>query len=350
MSRNGENRWGWGQRCARVMAVLFGLLLAGYGALGSYGTVTDLAASKGLPLPELVPVGVDGGLFGVMVLEIVLTWTGQPLGLLRQVVRLLTFGTVAANAAAGWPDPVAVGLHIAAPVMLLVMLEAARTVLLRHIGIAAGTMRERIPLTRWLLAPWPTWLLWRRMVLWQITSYHTAIDLEHYLRYATALLRARHGRGWRRTAPAEVVWKLTNAITLEEARTAVAQLAQTGTEDAVASAAGELRLLPGGNHSSEQPNPGQPHCQTARESATSRNAVMVPVAGPEWQEAVQFNEQHWAAYGRPASIEKIRAHLHVGKQRAQTLARAIRERDCNAVCGSPALLTTGSPLMYSESD
>jgi hypothetical protein len=105
-----------------------------------------------------------------MVLEIVLTWLGQSLGWLRQLGRLLTVGTIAANAAAGWPDAIAVGLHVAAPVMLLAMLEAGRAVLLRRIGIAAGTARDRIPCARWLLAPWRTWLVWRRMVLWQITS------------------------------------------------------------------------------------------------------------------------------------------------------------------------------------
>jgi hypothetical protein len=41
---------------------------------------------------------------------------------------------VAANTVAGWPDPVAVGLHAAAPVTLLAMIEAGRTVLLRRIG------------------------------------------------------------------------------------------------------------------------------------------------------------------------------------------------------------------------
>lgn len=172
------SRLGRGQRAVSAVAVLLGLLLAAYGAVGSYGTIKDLAWRKQLPLPELVPVGIDGGLFGVMLLEIVLTWTGQPLVWLRQLVRLLTIGTIAANAVAGWPDPIAVGLHIAAPVMLLAMLEAARAVLLRRIGIATGTARERIPSARWVLAPWRTWLLWRRMVLWQITAYHSALDME----------------------------------------------------------------------------------------------------------------------------------------------------------------------------
>lgn len=217
---------GPGQRAVSAVAVVLGLLLAAYGAVGSYGTIRDLAWRKELPLPELVPVGIDGGLFGLMLLEIVLTWTGQPLVWLRQLVRLLTIGTIATNAVAGWPDPIAVGLHIAAPVMLLAMLEAARAVLLRRIGIATGTARDRIPSARWVLAPWRTWLLWRRMVLWQITHYHTALDMEMQLCHATALLRAQYGRRWKRKAPADLVWKLRNGVAVDETCDRVHRLAE----------------------------------------------------------------------------------------------------------------------------
>jgi hypothetical protein len=76
---------------------------------GSYVTVSELAARRGVPLPVLVPAGIDGGLVAVVVLDLVVTWVGLPVGWLRQLVRLLSVGTVAANAVGGWPDPVAVG-------------------------------------------------------------------------------------------------------------------------------------------------------------------------------------------------------------------------------------------------
>jgi hypothetical protein len=171
----------WGQRVALARAVLLALGLAGYGAVGSYETITQLAAEAGVPLPRLVPLGLDGGLMGVLALDLVLAWTGQPVGWLRQVARLLTVGTVAANVSAGWPDQVAAGLHAAAPTMLLVMVEAGRAVLLRRAGLASGGGRDRIPVARWILAPWRTWLLWRRMVLWQFTSYRAALDIEMHL-------------------------------------------------------------------------------------------------------------------------------------------------------------------------
>ncbi|HEX5403057.1 MAG TPA: hypothetical protein VFX16_12225 [Pseudonocardiaceae bacterium] len=59
-------------------------------------------------------------------------------------------------------------------------------------------------------APWRTALLWRRMVLWQITSYRTAVDLELETRHVVALLRLRYGRGWRRRAPGDVVWDVAD--------------------------------------------------------------------------------------------------------------------------------------------
>jgi hypothetical protein len=73
-------------------------------------------------------VGIDGGLIGVVLLDLVLTWIGW----LRQFVRVLTVGTVAA--AAGSPDLVSAALHVAAPLMLLTMVEAGRTVLVRQSG------------------------------------------------------------------------------------------------------------------------------------------------------------------------------------------------------------------------
>jgi hypothetical protein len=115
-----------GQRVAVGVSVALGLGLATYGVAGSYQTVSGLAERRGVPLAPLVPVGIDGGLIGVVVLDLMLSWIGQPIGWLRQFVRILTVGTVAANAADGWPDAVAAGLHVAAPLMLLAMVEAGR--------------------------------------------------------------------------------------------------------------------------------------------------------------------------------------------------------------------------------
>jgi hypothetical protein len=93
------------QRWAVVgVALAVGCLLA-YGVAGSYTSVTHLASVHGVPLPRLVPVGIDGGLAGTVLLDIVLTWTGFAVWWLRWLARVLTVGMIAANGAAGWPDP-----------------------------------------------------------------------------------------------------------------------------------------------------------------------------------------------------------------------------------------------------
>jgi hypothetical protein len=132
------------QRWAVVGVGVAAACLFGYRAAGSYASVTHLTAAHRVPLPRLVPVGIDGGLVGTVLLDIVLTWTGYPVWWLRWLARLLTAGTIAANAASGWPDPVATGLHLAAPVMILAVVEATRSVLLRR-PVTGGPRRESIP-------------------------------------------------------------------------------------------------------------------------------------------------------------------------------------------------------------
>jgi hypothetical protein len=206
-----------GQRAAVTVAVALGLGLAAYGVAGSYQTLSGLAQRRGVPLAPLVPVGIDGGLIGVVVLDLVLTWIGQSIGWLRQFVRVLTVGTVAANTAAGWPDLVSAGLHVAAPLMLLAMVEAGRTVLRRRLMGPDGRLRDPIPVARWVLAPWPTWLMWRRMVMWRIASFQDALEAEQERRHTIALLMASYGRRWKRLAAPELVWMLRTSSSLDDA-------------------------------------------------------------------------------------------------------------------------------------
>jgi len=241
-----------GQRLAVGVSVLLGLCLAIYGVAGSYNTVSILAERKGVPLARLVPVGIDGGLIAVVVLDLVLSWIGQPIGWLRQLVRALTVGTVAANAAAGWPDLVSAGLHAAAPLMLLAMVEAGRTVLLRRIGGLAGQARDPIPAARWLLAPWSTWLMWRRMVLWQEGGFHAALDAEQERRRVVVLLRARYGRRWRRHAPADLAWMPRPGATVPGVATGGLCVAPMAESDIGQGAAGGESEAPGSDMSEDQ--------------------------------------------------------------------------------------------------
>jgi hypothetical protein len=295
-----------------VFATLLGLALAGYGAAGSYETIRGLADQRGLPLPDLVPVGIDGGLIGTVVLDLLLAWTAQSLGWLRQLSRALTAGTVVANAAGGWPDLISVGLHVAAPVMLLAMAEAARAVLLRRLGTGNAALRDPIPAVRWLLSPWRTWLLWRRMTLWQVAGYHAALDVELKVRRSDAQLRARYGRRWARHVPADLLWMLRNGVFLDEAYAAVTVLT-SAPDDALA--LGDVVELPGDAG-------GHQDTQSHHEANFDEGQL---------DQVVRLNRRHWARHGRPVSAETVRRYLGIGSERARVLTRHVRSADRDAV-------------------
>src|SRR5690606_33950891 len=108
-------------------------------------------------------------------------------------------------------------MHAAMPVLFITFIEAVRHAIRRRAGIAAGTVREGVPVARWLLAPLSTFRLWRRMVLWQITSYPDALRAEQRRRHALALLDDHYGRKWKSKAPADVVWMLRDGVMLDQA-------------------------------------------------------------------------------------------------------------------------------------
>jgi hypothetical protein len=284
------------------VSVALGLGLAGYGVAGSYQTVSGLAERRDVPLASLVPVGIDGGLIGVVVLDLVLSWIGQPIGWLRQFVRFLTVGTVAANAAAGWPDLVSAGLHVAAPLMLLAMVEAGRTVLLRRIKSPDGRTRDPIPVARWVLAPWPTWLMWRRMVLWRIASFQDALEAEQERRHASALLKASYGRRWKRQAAPELVWMLRTGVSVHDAVARARVLV----------AAADNGHVPGG--------PGAATCETYE---TDMSASTRTTANGH---AVGRNRGHMPVRKTPRSASAqgpgIRRSARIQASRADSLAKA----------------------------
>jgi len=213
-------------RTAGIVAVvaILGLLtlglLAAAGA-SSYDNLFHLAASRGVPIPHLSPLEIDVGLIVVIAMDIVLTWLGYPIGGLRLLARILGIGTIAANVAAGWPDPVGSSMRAFAPVIIVAVTEAFRAFLLRRHRDAA---EEGIPFSRWVLAPWPTFVLWRRMKLWNIPGYHAAVDMELSRREAIVKLEMHFGEEWESAAPANVVWMLRSGVRMPEALARVRDL------------------------------------------------------------------------------------------------------------------------------
>ncbi|GAA5613052.1 hypothetical protein Spla01_04220 [Streptomyces platensis] len=207
------------------------VVIAGIGFAGSYAAVRELAVKKGFgDFAYFFPIGIDAGICVLLALDLLLTWIHMPFPLLRQAAWLLTVATVAFNAAVA-SDPLGMGMHAVIPVLFVVTVEAARHAVGRIADITADKHMEGVRLTRWLLSPVPTFLLWRRMKLWELRSYDAVIKLEQERLVYQARLRSRFGRAWRRKAPVESLMPLRLArYGVPLAETAPAGLAAAGIE------------------------------------------------------------------------------------------------------------------------
>ncbi|MCX4826579.1 DUF2637 domain-containing protein [Streptomyces sp. NBC_01142] len=192
------------QRILIAVVVTGAVFIAAIGFAGSYAAVRELAVHKGFgAFATVFPIGVDAGIAVLLALDLLLTWLRIPFPMLRQAAWLLTAATIGFNAAAAWPDPVGVGMHGVIPVLFVVTVEAARHAVGRLAAITADRHMEGVRLWRWLLAPLPTFRLWRRMKLWEIRKYDDVIQAEQQRLVYQARLRGRYGRGWRWKAPVE---------------------------------------------------------------------------------------------------------------------------------------------------
>ncbi|GHF31820.1 membrane protein [Streptomyces griseoluteus] len=242
------------------------LVIAGIGFAGSYAAVRELALRKGFGnFSYVFPVGIDAGICVLLALDLLLTWMRIPFPMLRQTAWLLTAATIAFNGAAAWPDPLGTGMHAVIPILFVVSVEAARHAVGRIADITADKHMEGVRLTRWMLSPLPTFLLWRRMKLWELRSYEQVIKLEQERLVYQARLRSRFGRAWRRKAPVESLMPLRLArYGVPLAETAPAGLAAAGIEPV---------LLP----PAPEPAPGLPQpAQAALQAAPAQ----APAAGP----------------------------------------------------------------------
>ncbi|MFJ9195844.1 DUF2637 domain-containing protein [Streptomyces globisporus] len=232
------------------------MIIAGIGFVGSYTAVRELAERKGFGAFSLVfPIGVDAGICVLLALDVLLTWIRIPFPLLRQTAWLLTAATIAFNGAAAWPDPLGVGMHAVMPVLFIIAVEAARHAVGRIADITADKHMEGVRVTRWLLSPLPTFLLWRRMKLWEIRNYEDAVRIEQHRLVYESQLQAEYGRAWRRKAPVEAVLPLRLArYGVPLAETAPHVLERAGLDLSVSVA---LVDDESGVASSDIPNPGE---------------------------------------------------------------------------------------------
>ncbi|MFI9104960.1 DUF2637 domain-containing protein [Streptomyces fildesensis] len=179
------------------------VLAAGVGGLGlasSFEAVSGAGARWGFASPWMLPLGIDVAIPVFTAAFLLLIRTDMPLGWVRFVPWALTAVTCWLNVAAGHSLSAKIA-HGTMPLMWVVLSEVAAHVYASRIGAVTGRRMEKIRRSRWLLAPLSTFALWRRMTLWEITSYSEVLGRERERLLARAELRERHGRRWRSRTP-----------------------------------------------------------------------------------------------------------------------------------------------------
>ncbi|MFB7747663.1 DUF2637 domain-containing protein [Streptomyces sp. NPDC056132] len=158
------------------------LLIGGIGFGLSFHNLTGAGTKWGFgDNASWFAIGMDASIVTFLVIDLLLTLIGVRFGLLRLLAHLMTLATIVFNAAAfGSPlaHPVRSAAHGLMPVLFIVGVEAGRRVLLKHAALQKGTAYEPIGLTRWLLAPIDTWLIWRGMKIHAVPSYTTMLAVE----------------------------------------------------------------------------------------------------------------------------------------------------------------------------
>ncbi|MFJ5043461.1 DUF2637 domain-containing protein [Streptomyces sp. NPDC088719] len=179
------------------------LAAAGVGALGlisSFDAVSDAAAGWGFSEAWMVPVGMDVAIPVFSVANLLLIRMDMPLAWVRFVPWVLTLVTCGLNVSAG-QELWAKVAHGTMPLLWVVFSEIGAHIYASRIGAVTGRRMDKIRASRWLLAFPSTFALWRRMTLWEVTSYADALTRERERLLARAELRERHGRRWRSQTP-----------------------------------------------------------------------------------------------------------------------------------------------------
>ncbi|MGY1502886.1 DUF2637 domain-containing protein [Streptomyces sp. QTS52] len=192
---------GW-ERFGAGLTALGGVAVGGLGFYASFDAVSKAAASWGFTEPWVLPTAIDSAIPVFTGAYLFLIRMDMPLWWARLVPWALSLITCALNVASGdslWSRV----SHAAMSLLWVAVSEIAAHIYAVRIGAATGRGRrmEKVRWARWMLSPLPTFLLWRRMQLWEERSYETALLLERGRIVYQAQLHGRFGRAWRRKAP-----------------------------------------------------------------------------------------------------------------------------------------------------
>jgi hypothetical protein len=339
---------------AAVVAVL-SLALAGLAFTGMFPAVRDEMVPFFGHRAWVVPVGVDVGIFALIAAALLLEWLDMPMPLLRHVALIFMGAQVWLNVAAANGSPTGIVGHASLPLLFITCIEAVRHAVRRSVGMALGTVRDGIPLARWILAPWSSFLMFRRMVLQRIHSYPNMVALELGRRNAIAQLQATNGTGWKAVTPGDLVWMLCKGVSVGDAITRVAELTGVpvpgsivlpagptgsyrgrGTQNDAHATGAQNATAPARRSAGSRSSFGQADQGTSAALATESTALPLPAArsamtfrseGDLQEEALAFLVAHKSARGERMTTADLAKALHVAKKRAVTIRTELKDRE-----------------------
>jgi hypothetical protein len=279
------------------------LAAAAVGALGLYSSfdAVSLAAARwGFSNPHTLPIAIDIAIPVFTLANLLLIRLDMALAWVRFVPWVLTLVTCWLNIAAGLSLSAKVA-HGTMPLLWVVFSEIGAHVYAVRIGAVTGRRMEKIRVSRWLLAPASTFLLWRRMTLWEVTSYTDALALEKERLLARADLRERYGRAWRRRTPRR-----------ERVLLRLGELAPA-TLDMAPAAAAEPERVP------EEPRPETPKSASKRQSR--RKTKTAPRTAADLLAEARTVTADWP--DAAINAEALRKALHCGSAPARQVRDAL---------------------------
>lgn len=196
-----------------IAGMVGGLGLVGLGL--SFAQVTEAMRPSFGDLAPLVPIGIDLGIFAFTALDLLMANRGVRMRGLRLVPWGLIAVTIYLNIADETTLKGQVG-HAVLPLLWVIGVEVAGLAARTIFGLRGGAVRmERIRRSRWLLAPVSTARLWRRMILWEETSYPAALVRERERVLAKTDLQDAYGELtwlWRAPRRARVLYRLGEQV------------------------------------------------------------------------------------------------------------------------------------------
>ncbi|MEU8524255.1 DUF2637 domain-containing protein [Streptomyces sp. NPDC048629] len=291
------------------------LAAAGVGALGlisSFDAVSAAALRWGFSEPWMLPVGIDVAIPVFTVANLLLIRMDMALAWVRFVPWVLTLVTCGLNVAAGhgmWAKLA----HGTMPLLWVVFSEIGAHIYAVRIGAATGRRMDKIRASRWLLAFPSTFSLWRRMTLWEITSYADALAREKERQLARAELRETYGWRWRSKTPRR-----------ERVLLRLGELAPEGAEEEPEPEAAPEPPTP--PVPPQEPSETKPRRRTAR---PKKQAAKPARTAAELLAAARKLTTDWA--DAAINAEAIRTELHCSAANSRTLRDALLAERADAL-------------------